>query len=640
MDNTASTPSVANTVFTGNTAQETGGGVHNVIGGGSLFFNTVFSNNTAETGSAIALGAPDSVAVVNSILWGNTASGDTNSQIYRRYERGIVTISYSLIQNSGGSGEAWDDSLGNDEGGNIDADPRFVDADGEDDVAGTSDDNLRLGAFSPAIDAGDAETLPKDVADLNSNGDTEERLPVDLDGEARVKYGTVDMGPYEGEVSYPSDVVSDISLSFDGADEEQDYRLVALPGDVDRPMRSVFEGEDGAQWQAFWDDGSEQEYFVKHDGSETFNFRPGRGFWALGQNELSITEELPTVKLNAKGRHEISLHNGWNIISNPFDRDVAWDVLVAANGGNLQPLWKWDGSFAEADTFRSAKAGEAFYFMNDQGLNTIQIPYPVANPSKTKASSAKHVSVENVPAITLSARRQGSPASKVQVGITPDAEDGIDVFDAFAPPGRFEATRLQLQAPESVGSKRRQNLAYEYRPPAEGGQVFNLVLRTEPGSLVMLEAQGLDAWEGSSVALLSGESGRSYDLRDGVPVTLRPEMDETALQLVVGTPSFVRDKKAEIAPSELKLFPNYPNPFRTRTTIKYALPKQAEVRVVIYDILGRRVRDLVDRKRRAGIHRIRWNGRNEAGQPVASGVYLIRLEVGDEQEFRKVVLVR
>jgi hypothetical protein len=122
--------------------------------------------------------------LTNCILWGNTATnGAPGAQISN--EGSSPTISYSLVQDSGGSGAGWDSSLGIDGGGNIDEDPQFVDADGPDDVVGTPDDNLRLQLTSPAIDAGDNSALPPDTFDLDGDGDTAELLPLDLDGYPR-----------------------------------------------------------------------------------------------------------------------------------------------------------------------------------------------------------------------------------------------------------------------------------------------------------------------------------------------------------------------------------------------------------------------------------------------------------------------
>lgn len=79
----------------------------------------------------------------------------------------------------------------------LDTDPLFMDADGTDNIAGTTDDNLRLQAGSPAIDAGNNAFIPLDITDENHNNDTSEPAPFDLDGNQRLVNTGVDMGAYE-----------------------------------------------------------------------------------------------------------------------------------------------------------------------------------------------------------------------------------------------------------------------------------------------------------------------------------------------------------------------------------------------------------------------------------------------------------
>lgn len=83
-----------------------------------------------------------------------------------------------------------------------------------------------------------------------------------------------------------------------------------------------------------------------------------------------------------------------------------------------------------------------------------------------------------------------------------------------------------------------------------------------------------------------------------------------------------------------------PNPFNPRTELSYALARASRVEIVVHDVAGRRVRTLVDGPRSAGEHSIVWNGRDEAGHEVASGVYLVRVTASGEQAKQKVVLVR
>ncbi len=84
----------------------------------------------------------------------------------------------------------------------------------------------------------------------------------------------------------------------------------------------------------------------------------------------------------------------------------------------------------------------------------------------------------------------------------------------------------------------------------------------------------------------------------------------------------------------------YPNPFNPNTTISYELRRAGPVRLDLYDLRGRRVRRLVDTAQSAGIQRVVWDGRDDQGRRLASGVYLLRLEAAQESFTRKVTLLR
>lgn len=85
---------------------------------------------------------------------------------------------------------------------------------------------------------------------------------------------------------------------------------------------------------------------------------------------------------------------------------------------------------------------------------------------------------------------------------------------------------------------------------------------------------------------------------------------------------------------------NYPNPFNPQTSIRYALPQDAQVRLIIYNILGKKVKTLVDELQSAGYKTAWWDGKDEKGDLVASGVYLYRLEADKFSEVKKMLLVK
>jgi flagellar hook assembly protein FlgD len=97
-------------------------------------------------------------------------------------------------------------------------------------------------------------------------------------------------------------------------------------------------------------------------------------------------------------------------------------------------------------------------------------------------------------------------------------------------------------------------------------------------------------------------------------------------------------------PKVFSLSQNYPNPFNPTTTITIDVPgergEKQPVNLMIYDIRGRHVKTLIDSELEAGIHRIVWDGRNERGQRVTSGVYLYIMRGGGKTYTRKMVSVK
>ena len=102
----------------------------------------------------------------------------------------------------------------------------------------------------------------------------------------------------------------------------------------------------------------------------------------------------------------------------------------------------------------------------------------------------------------------------------------------------------------------------------------------------------------------------------------------------------VSDPKSPLLPTAFSLSQNYPNPFNPETNIEYALPKDSQVTLIIYNILGQKVITLVDEHQIAGYKKVIWNGRDENGQEIASGAYFYRLKAGDFSQTRKMLMLK
>jgi hypothetical protein len=93
-------------------------------------------------------------------------------------------------------------------------------------------------------------------------------------------------------------------------------------------------------------------------------------------------------------------------------------------------------------------------------------------------------------------------------------------------------------------------------------------------------------------------------------------------------------------PTTLAMEGSYPNPFRASTTIDFTLPETTPVTLNVYDVLGRRVTTLIDRDLTSGTHTVTWNGETDGGIQLSSGLYLLRLQAGQEIRTQRVSLIR
>ena len=179
---------------------------------------------------------------------------------------------------------------------------------------------------------------------------------------------------------------------------------------------------------------------------------------------------------------------------------------------------------------------------------------------------------------------------------------------------QYNPQRLRYQQVESIG-------------------LSGLVMarETEPGTILLGHS-----WE---AGIQTTPTGLLFEILDGEPrievieAVVREE-DGQIRQLLL--PEVLRS----VLPKRFALEPNYPNPFNPETIIGYQLPERTEVHLEIYNLLGQKVRKLVNEIQASGYYRIVWNGRNDTGAEVASGVYFYRLQAGNHNAIRKLVLLK
>jgi hypothetical protein len=102
----------------------------------------------------------------------------------------------------------------------------------------------------------------------------------------------------------------------------------------------------------------------------------------------------------------------------------------------------------------------------------------------------------------------------------------------------------------------------------------------------------------------------------------------------------LRVPNIDVLANNFTLKDNYPNPFNPLTTISYELLTDEKVNIVIYDLIGKKIKTLVSGFQTAGSKNVNWNATNNQGQPVSAGVYLYSIEAGDFRQTKKMILLK
>ena len=155
-------------------------------------------------------------------------------------------------------------------------------------------------------------------------------------------------------------------------------------------------------------------------------------------------------------------------------------------------------------------------------------------------------------------------------------------------------------------------------------------------------SSGIVAADGSTdITLTVDASALSTGYYNAFIYVMSNDPDDGSVFIPLGlTVTGMGSQDEALLPKEFALHQNYPNPFNPTTSVRYDLPDNENVTIIIYDMLGRQVKQLVDSYQEAGFKSIIWNATNDFGKPAANGVYLYKIQAGDFIQTKKMVLLK
>ncbi|MEJ2507199.1 MAG: T9SS type A sorting domain-containing protein, partial [Ignavibacteriaceae bacterium] len=287
------------------------------------------------------------------------------------------------------------------------------------------------------------------------------------------------------------------------------------------------------------------------------------------------------------------------------------------------------GNYVNTSSFEPFKG---YYFFNNDSLVSIKIPYSSAKISpKQNFVSSKELKMF----ITLN----GNPKSEINVGFSDDAKSGVDKLDIFSPPLIFCNINMSLYNDEIETDYK--YLQEEFRPGIGEGQDYNILITNTSNKTLKLATEGLENFSGYEVYLLDKNLVKIYDLRKQNKIEVPKNISGKEYELYIGTEEYISEKKNNLVPFEYALYQNFPNPFNAETQIMFSMPRQGKVSLVIYNILGEVVAEVInDQFYEAGYHHVNVDFGN-----FSSGIYLYKLqtEFSGSQSFtetKKMILLK
>ncbi|MCP4683847.1 MAG: T9SS type A sorting domain-containing protein [bacterium] len=240
-----------------------------------------------------------------------------------------------------------------------------------------------------------------------------------------------------------------------------------------------------------------------------------------------------------------------------------------------------------------------------------------------------------------------SPNAELPRGIRPTRDGGFVVVGKASEPINSDAAGLYLLKVDADGEKM-------WSRSYEGSGGLDVIELPDGGFLATgwsgfttrVSPSGEQIWSGSygfdpGAALSAALSPDGGYILAGWRKTPDDDREIHIVRLAPGNiPTEVEDNAADLLPVGLTLTQNYPNPFNPGTIIEFELAGRSSVSVEILNVLGQKVRTLVEDVLPAGAHTVKWDGKNDAGLSVSTGVYFYRITAGDFVETRKMLLLK
>jgi hypothetical protein len=331
-----------------------------------------------------------------------------------------------------------------------------------------------------------------------------------------------------------------------------------------------------------------------------------RGYWLRFSQPGSVS-----VEGTAFDNCTDSLTAGWNLIAGP---SCGVPVSRISDPGNViirGTIFGFDnGVYFPAETIEPGNG----YWVRASQAGQITLNCGTSNLSKSAENAITSLPV------------QEDQYSRLHISDATGATQMLYITDAFVKPNTKLSYSLPPIPPAGPFDVR---FADDYRLNDKNEASIRIQATAFP---LTLRAENLPAggeYQYVIQEMAGAEVGKSYILEEGASIKIT-NRKTTLLKL----------SRISAVPTTFSLEQNYPNPFNPPTEILYSIPQNARVSLIIYNTLGQKVRTLVAAPQAAGSYVVSWDGRNDAGERIASGLFIYQLKAGDRVATKKMLMMK
>ena len=360
----------------------------------------------------------------------------------------------------------------------------------------------------------------------------------------------------------------------------------------------------------------------------------GNAYWFKHKyKEPVIFQEDTSVAIPLEN-YVIDLKEGWNLIGSPFSFPVQFEKDSIVNDPITYGISDKANGWASSQSLFSPWNGYAV-FTPERATITL-LPFPeednLLNSIILSNEWYLNILLENETFINYAS----------EIGRRKNADDYYDYYDTPIYPEINKSISLVMDLSGST--------PFEYirdiRDIEEQNGVWNLRLNGDLNKKTILMSGKLKGSipEGLVIALIDiAEREISYELLNPGIIIPKHYSQSYDMKLVLGDLDYVNQMTQEILtniPEKYSLSQNYPNPFNPITKMDYTLPQRSRVIISIYNVLGKEIKKLVNKEQNYGHYSISWDGTDNKGKEMASGIYFTRMNSKGFNQSKKMLLLK